>query len=231
MEPLNSQIDPHLRRLIRENQAVAPEAATTSRELALECFTTLPMNVICPYHQKSDKSGKTVDGGDGLKFVLNGVPRPRKTVPPAIAQKLKKKASALYKRSGQFRDPRLREGFLHCGCPIDEVLMDFYFWKTWSISGVADGKEVTESLGEQRLTPRTRAFVVKAFEEATCLTIDDLYSGKLPPWRHQEKMYHTQLERILAKYNKLQEEIPGGIKLRLEKDDASGDSEDDGDLA
>ena len=231
MEPLNSQIDPHLRRLIRENQAVTPEAATTSRELALECFTTLPMNVICPYHQKSDKSGKTVDGGDGLKFVLNGVPRPRKTVPPAIAQKLKKKASALYKRSGQFRDPRLREGFLHCGCPIDEVLMDFYFWKTWSISGVADGKEVTESLGEQRLTPRTRAFVVKAFEEATCLTIDDLYSGKLPPWRHQEKMYHTQLERILAKYNKLQEEIPGGIKLRLEKDDASGDSEDDGDLA
>ena len=215
MELLTMQIDPHIRRLIHENQTVAPEAATTSRALALECFTTLPMNVLCPYHQKSDKAGKTVDGRDGLKFVLNGVPRPRKTVPPATAKKLKKKASALYKQSSQFRDPRLREGFLHCGCSIDEVLMDFYFWKTWKISGIVDGKEVTESMAEQRLTPRMRAFVVKAFEEATCLTIDDLYSGKLPPWRYQEKMYHTQLERILAKYNKLQETMEGGVKLQL----------------
>jgi hypothetical protein len=81
-----------------------------------------------------------------------------------------------------------------------------------------DGKEDTVSMTEQRLTPRTRAFIVKAFEEVTCLTIDDLYSGKLPPWRHQEKMYHTQLERIPVKYDKL--EIPGDVELWLEQDAA-----------
>ena len=211
-------IDLHICHLIHENQTVAPEAATTSCALVLERFTTLPMNVLCPYHQKSDKSRKIVDGKDGLKFILNGVPQPRKTIPPATAKKLKKKALALYKQSSQFRDPCLCEGFLHCGCPIDEVLMDFYFWKTWNISGVVDGKEVTESMAEQWLTPRMWAFVVKTFQEATCLTIDDLYSGKLPQWRHQEKIYHTQLERILAKYNTLQETMEGSIKLQLKQE-------------
>lgn len=47
-----------------------------------------------------------------------------------------------------------------------------------------------------------------------------LYSGKLLPWWHQEKMHHTQLERILAKYDKF--EIPGDTDVEswLEQDAA-----------
>lgn len=209
------QIDAHIRRLIRENQSLAPEAATTSRELAMECLMTSQMNMFCPYHHAIDKAGKTVDGKEGQKYVLNGVPKPRRLIRGPSIKKMKNKESVLFKSNGQLRNPRVRDGILNCGCRVNDALTEFYFWKTWSLSGNVNGEDVTESMGDQRMTPRIRAFVVKAFEEATCLTIDDLYTGKLAPIRHQERMYLKQLERILAKFNALQAKL-GGSTLRLE---------------
>ncbi|KAF8343722.1 hypothetical protein F5887DRAFT_1075600 [Amanita rubescens] len=203
-----------MRRLIRENQSLAPEAATKSRDLALECLTTKTYNIFCPYHHMIDKAGKIFDGKDGQKYVLNGIPLPRETVHPDAVKVLKKKKSALFTSRGEYRNPRLREGYLNCGCEVDDSLMEFYFEKTWTITGNVNGQEVTESMRDQHLPPRLRAFVTKAFREWTCLTIDDLYTGSLGPHRHQERLYHTQLTRILEKYNALQEEL-GGQKLQL----------------
>ncbi|KAF8331199.1 hypothetical protein F5887DRAFT_922790 [Amanita rubescens] len=207
-----------LRRLIRENQSLVPEAATRSRGLALECLTTQNFNVFCPYHHTIDKAGTKTDGKDGQKYVLNGVPLPRETVHPDAIKALKTKKSALYTSKGEFRSPRLRDGYLNCGCEIDEALMDFYFWKTWTLTGVVNGEKVTESMRDQRFPPRLRAFLVKHFQDWTCLTIDDLYTGSYyrTPEHHQGAMYFKQLERILAKYNDLQEKL-GGPKLSLEE--------------
>ncbi|KAF8332878.1 hypothetical protein F5887DRAFT_1286524 [Amanita rubescens] len=205
IDPLETQIDVHIRRLIRENQSVVPEAGATSRELALECLTTQQFNVFCPYHHTIDKGGKIVDGKAGQKFVLNGVPLPRKTVSPETIKKLKKKKS-LFRPDGQFRNARVRKGYLNCGCSLDAGLWDLYLWKTLTITGVVDGKEVTESMGDQRLTPRVRAFMIKAIEDMACLTtIDDLYTGdkNISPYEHKEKMLYKQLERIMEKYNEV----------------------------
>lgn len=212
------EIPAKLRRLIRENQSLVPEAGTKDRQLALECLMTQNLNVFCSYHHAIDKGGRKTDGKDGQKYVLNGVPLPRETVDPDAVKALKKKKSVLYTSKGEFRSPRLRSGYLNCGCEIDEALMDFYFWKTWTITGVVDGKEVTESMGDQRLPPRLRAFVVKNFKDWACLTLDDLYTRKhLTREHHQKAMYFKQLERILVKYNDVQEKL-GGPKLRLEVD-------------
>lgn len=218
-DPLGTQIDAHIRRLIRENQSVVPEAGTTSRELALECLTTQQFNVFCPYHHTIDKGGKIVDGKAGQKYVLNGVPLPRETVSPKDIKRLKKKKSSLFRPNGQFRNARIRKGYLNCGCSVDAGLWDLYLWKTLTITGLVDGKEVAESMGDQRLTPRVRAFMIKAIEDMACLTIDDLYTGNrnLSPYQHQEKMLSTQLGRIIEKYNDVATRL-GIPKLKLVDD-------------
>lgn len=86
-----SQIDPGLRRLVRENQYIAREAAPRSRELALECLTTQNFNIFCCYHHEIDKKGKKIDGKEGEKVVLNGVPLPRETVHTDAPKALKKR--------------------------------------------------------------------------------------------------------------------------------------------
>jgi len=60
-------------------------------------------------------------------------------------------------------------------------------------------------MGDQRLTPRVRAFMIKAIEDMACLTIDDLYTGdkNISPYEHKEKMLYKQLERIMEKYNEV----------------------------
>ena len=204
--------------MVRENQSIGREAATKSRELALECLTTQNFNIFCRYHHEIDKKGKKIDGKEGEKFVLNGVPLPRKTVHPEAAKALKKKKSALYTRKGEFRNPRLCDGYLNCGCQVDNALLDFFFWKTWTLTGTVNGEEVTESMGEQHIPPRLRAFVVKAFKEWTGLTVDDLYTGIHTPKYHQEHVYYKQLTVLLEKYNALQEKL-GGSKLRIEDED------------
>lgn len=109
---------------------------------------------MCRYHQGITKKPHAKDGdNDGEtigEFLVTGVPGPR-LLHPNIPE----------------------EGTMNCGCNEDEVLADFFFWKTWTVTSHATG--VTEGWKEQCLEPRTRAFVVQAFKEATGLSVDDLY--------------------------------------------------------
>ena len=114
---------------------------------------TQNFNIFCHYHHKIDKKGKKIDGKEGEKFVLNGVPLPQKMVHPEAAKALKKKKLALYMRKGEFRNPRLCDRYLNCGCQVNNALLDFFFWKTWTLTGTVNGEEVTESMGEQHMPP------------------------------------------------------------------------------
>lgn len=94
-------------------------------------------------------------------------------------------------------------GHLHCGCNEDVVLTDFYFWKTWVLTSDVTGTQVSEGMRDDRLKPRHRAFVVKAFNDMTGLTIDDLYSRKRSEKAHEIAKLTTQINFLVEKLNAL----------------------------
>ena len=187
--PGDTELHPVTRAAIRTHQSIAPTAATTFRSLALDILTTNRDNILCPYHQEMDKRHQVWDGAPDAKYKINGVPMPR------LVADTKKEART--KPSME----RLKQGFLHCGCPTDAALWDFYFWKSLTLSAMVNGEEVTESV--PRWTPRERAFILEIFRKYTFLTIDDLYSGNRAPDLHEEMMLVEQTKRILNRVNKL----------------------------
>jgi hypothetical protein len=102
-----------------------------------------------------------------------------------------------------------RKGYLDCGCKEEVALMDFYFWKTWTLPGVIiKGKgenkvkvNITDTMMSHRLGPRERAFVIEAFKKATLLTIDDLYSKGDWKGDTEERVLTLQLNRLVSKIN------------------------------
>ncbi|KAF8872982.1 hypothetical protein BD779DRAFT_1477256 [Infundibulicybe gibba] len=182
------------RKMIRANQSYLPRAAYTSREMALECLRTNRDNTFCLYHHRTDKQGRARDGQG--KYKLNGVPMQR---------------AASYKKSDGVPSAK---GHLHCGCDIDIALADFIHWKTWTVTGVVDGEEVTESLQDQLLQPRERLFVVKNFEKATKLKLGDLYRGNRNEREFEKRKREKQMFRCLEILNKMREEENQG-KLEI----------------
>ena len=206
--PHISKLSVGTRSAIRTHQALAPAAATTFRGLALDVLTTNRGNVLCPYHQEMDKRGAT-----DSKYLVNGVPQPR-----MVADKKKTAKSAEHKK-------RLEEGFLHCGCPMDAALWDFFFWKSLTLTATINDQEVTEHVS--RWTPRDRAFFLKIFEQYTFLKIDDLYTRNRSPDQHEERRVLIQLGRVLDRVNELREKRGEGRKYVIVIDDEDEDEDED----
>lgn len=167
------QIPLSIRNRIRCVQDYLIEAATTNREMALHCLTTRSGNTMCRYHQGITKKSQPKDGdntGEIIgEYLVTGIPGAR------------------------ILHPKIPEpGMLNCGCDEDEVLTDFFFWKTWTITSRKTGK--TEGWKEQCLDPRARAFVVQAFRDATGLRVDDLYRHN----RTADEQRKFELEKELA---------------------------------
>ncbi|KAG6810510.1 hypothetical protein H0H92_011537 [Tricholoma furcatifolium] len=185
--PNATVIDINLRYFIRANQAFMPSAATRSRKLALEILTNNRTNVMCIYHHTYDKDGVGQDGTGTYK--LNGMPFPRLT--------------NSIKADGVEPEP----GYMHCGCSEENALFDFHFWKTWQLSGtLEDGTFIQESLRDQLLKPRLRAFVVQQFKQWTGLSIDDMYQNNMSKKEHKIKMYTKQINYLMKGLNKLAKE-------------------------
>ncbi|KAF8068011.1 hypothetical protein FPV67DRAFT_1359797, partial [Lyophyllum atratum] len=139
-----------IRKMIRENQHLLPEAATISRNLALHILTSSRDNIQCLYHSKSKYFANSGPG----PFAISGTPGPKRTRPNEKAE----------------------EGFLNCGCPVDAALLDFLIWKVWKVSLSAPGKPTLfEGMGSQVLEPRTRLFIKQALVDYAGLQLDDLY--------------------------------------------------------
>lgn len=147
------------RRLIREVQDFLPEMSRVSRAMTLHCLETKPGNIICPYHAEKDKNGKIFDGSPDSKFAVTGTPYQRDVKGPE-----------------DVAIPDRYEGYLHCGCPEDEVMIDFMWWKRTICRSPSTGEK--EGMQDQRLDPRTRTFMYSVWCQATCQTVDDLFIGK-----------------------------------------------------
>ncbi|KAF8869957.1 hypothetical protein BD779DRAFT_1479300 [Infundibulicybe gibba] len=98
-------------------------------------------------------------------------------------------------------------GHMHCGCSINVVLMEFYFWKTWTITSthLDKKKRYKESMRDEVVPARLRGFFVQAYMEATCLTLGDLYElgGETETTEYKKRLRERQMEKISQEYNRL----------------------------
>lgn len=166
-----------------------PETATTSRALALHVMTANTTgNLICPYHHRYDKAGVFCDskGGKLGKYDFTGTPGERNLNIP---------------KEGVVVVPP--QGYMHCGCEISPVLLEFYLWKTTELySPFFEGKE---GWMRELLDPRQRALTMTAFTEWTTLTVDDLYNrGSDGKERLSSEVIGIQIERLTAKKRKME---------------------------
>lgn len=135
-----------------------PETAITSRALSLHCLETKPGNLICLYHAEKDKNGKIFDGATDGKYKVTGTPYPRNVRGPDDAEV-----------------PMRMKKHLHCGCPEDEVLMAFIWWKTLVTDSASSGAQ--EGFRDQQLDPRTRTFMYQMWCDTTFQTVNAMFKG------------------------------------------------------
>lgn len=156
-----------------------PEAAYTSRTLAEHIHLNMQGKSKCRYHKKT-KNYNWYDGRIGAPHLVYG--SPYQYVPG--------------------KDETPARGCMHCRCPIDEVLFDFYFWKTWTATSKHDnyfGRD--EGMGDGYLVPHNRTFVVQAFMKQTFLKIDDIYSSDHGRVTHRRRIMALQAQRLVERLN------------------------------
>jgi hypothetical protein len=185
-------ISPKIRSMIRNIQPFVPRAATTNRDLARHCLLTTSKNYLCSHHQAKAKRAPITDGENKKLggYAVTGVPHSR-----IVNPKLTKPGDA--SKTGDEIDGTTKtpaKGYLHCGCKEDDVLAEFYFWKTWTVTSPTTG--VTEGWLDQGFDPRARVFVVSAIKDIAKLNIDDLYTNGLDDRTHKKKLLELQISRM-----------------------------------
>ena len=141
-------------------------------------------NYICRYHQKY-RHHHQYDGYEG-EYVVKGI-------------------SFLKTVSKRSNGTNPQEGHMHCGCAINDVLLEFMFWKTWTAASTRPGFVYVESLKDEIIPARLRAFITQAFRRTTCLTLDDLYGADYGTPQYEARIRLKQAARMLQIVNKTEE--------------------------
>lgn len=168
-----------LRRTARDVQDFLPETGLKSCELALLVHANCFLNYQCRYHERS-KNRTKYDGHEVSGYKLHGV---------AYQMKL-----------GHSTSNRVmaKHGFMHCGCYIEDVLLDFFFWKSWMIhSRNPDVDIMSKTMMDDWLPPRLRAFVIQSFLATSHLTLDDLYAFDYGTVDYYQRVLLIQGRRVL----------------------------------
>ena len=155
--------------MARLDPTFLPEAATTSRDLALYFLTSKEGNIMCGYHSFKNKASYVRDGWGKPGMKVRGVPGKRKVV--TSGRKTKKP------------DPK---GMGNCGCKVQDILLEFALSKLISISGFVDGERRSEMMSfADYMEPRQRLFTFQAIHlMVPNLSLDDFYT-------HGEAMKHN----------------------------------------
>ena len=167
------KLEKSIRSMARNVQPFLPEVATMSRELAKACFLISGTNYMCRFHQIIAKRQGKIDGEN------------TKPGEPKVMGVAYKKLQA-----GVPPEP----GFFSCGCSEEDVLMDFYFWKTWEITSPVTG--ITEGWLAHALDLRSRAFVTAGFRSLGLFTLDELYTGDRDPPTHLRHLREIILDNV-----------------------------------
>ncbi|KDR73873.1 hypothetical protein GALMADRAFT_212113 [Galerina marginata CBS 339.88] len=150
-------IEVGIRRAGRDVQQFLPESAHLSIEVAIIFHLTSARNMVCRYHQRH--RARTHHQHDTV-ISLAGVGYPRKLsstdheVPPPA-------------------------GHMNCGCAVDDVLFEYFIWKTSSAFSTNPKLASTNYfMGDNDfVAPKIRRFWVQQWKDATCLTINDIYGN------------------------------------------------------
>lgn len=141
------------RRAARVVCGFLPEAGYTSRRVALLVHWTKKGNCICQLHQdhRNFKSNDSASDFFGVAYekTLNSKKDDNRTAKPL---------------------------HMHCGCLIDDVLLEFFFWKTVTARSTHPKlKSLAWNMGKAFTPTNIRAFWVSQFKTMTNLTLDDVY--------------------------------------------------------
>ncbi|KAF8169099.1 hypothetical protein BJ912DRAFT_862301, partial [Pholiota molesta] len=175
-----SLLDFSIRRAIRDIPDFLPEAGYSSRKLALLVHENNLENLQCRYHEKTKNRDK-YDGIDSAGQKIHGVP-----------YKPQLNASTQTNITPQ-------DDFMHCGCYIDDVLLDFFLWKTMTIhSHNPELRGIYESMMATEFPPRVRAFVLQLFLVFSNLQLDDLYALDYGTPAYYTRRHQVQGRKLLG---------------------------------
>jgi hypothetical protein len=176
-DPNKYPISGTLKDLIRRVQVVGRKASNYSRDLALHVMESNKGNMICPYHREKDKLGLICDMIPGSSdYHVTGTPFERRVVTSGGTERTR------------------RKGILDCGCTEDDVLLEFYWWK--SITATSASTKETEGWRTQRLDPRARLFMRVEWEYISGLVVDDIYRHGKTRWESEVSRCTSQIETL-----------------------------------
>jgi len=175
------EINFKFRRKARENVKYFPESSYTSADLAKAIFQSRNSQTLCEYHRKSKESTYKTD-----------------TIKEFTGMGFQGESVKFAADVGQ-----AHPNHLHCGCPIDEVLLEYFFWKTLRVrSSNPDIDQEYAMTGLEKLKPCTRVFWNKSVRDLTGLETKDFispdYGSPLYAVRNAMVQLHTQIQRLKA---------------------------------
>ncbi|PPQ80933.1 hypothetical protein CVT26_014755 [Gymnopilus dilepis] len=174
------RIDVTIRQLAREYQAFLPESSDQTRALAMVIHYTETDNHQCRYHRTN--RGKKESDGTG-KYRVEGV---------------------AYQADLASKKPR--DHHMHCGCAIDDVLLEYYFWKRWKIRSRNPEVSDEEGMKDLIITPRHRAFIVQSFQLYTLLGIEDIYQWSSNPTKSYPLHVHLSILSVVRQAEALKKD-------------------------
>ncbi|KAF9455201.1 hypothetical protein BDZ94DRAFT_899146 [Collybia nuda] len=192
--PSTHRIPVNTRAMIREVAEFCIPACQSTRELALHVLENKYHNLLCVYHQKMDKTGKIHDRGRRGGFRVTGTPFSR-----LVNEKPKKNETASVRKER-------RPGYLHCGCPEDEALLELYWWKL--AEATSPTTDETEGwLDHRKMDPRTRTLMFAFFTSWTHMDVEDIYAGY-----PVKSSFDVRMQRYDTKIAQLQEAKAGEVE-------------------
>jgi hypothetical protein len=175
----HKDIDPSIRRMARIDPTYLPEAASTSRKVAIHFLSSGQGNIQCGYHAYKHKSTLARDGWGKEGMQIRGVPG-------------KKKMSDGKKKT---KVQRPAKGLGNCGCRMEDILFEFILSKRLKIHGMVGGSKVEEMMmgTQDYLEPRERSFAFQAIRGLTsCVTLNDFFMHNQSEARKEMKIAKKQ---------------------------------------
>lgn len=139
------------------------QLATYSRELAIMALTSRFKNFMCLYHSRNTSNQYTNDVvAEGDEIKVTGVPYGR------IA------TSRVTSVGDHAQGGPVHAGVaFSCGCATEDVLLDFYVWKTTFVTSQSTDQE--EGMKDDIFEPRHRAFAIEAIKSLGGIRLKNLY--------------------------------------------------------
>ncbi|EDR02740.1 uncharacterized protein LACBIDRAFT_332000 [Laccaria bicolor S238N-H82] len=174
-------IQSEIKKKIRDISELIRDAGTTSVGLSLHILQR--ERLICRYHgrHRSAQSFSKVD----TAIQIEGVG---------------------YRRDYEHA---ARWNHFDCGCSVRQALLDFFWFKSWTVGSSNPNIHIRQDLQSDPIPPHLRAFFSEAYMEMSGITLKDLYSVRWGEDGYLERLRLIQIERMVEWLQEQGVDIPG----------------------